>query len=90
MEKGRYPNKLKHFRHSKSYSRKKVARMVGLADPSQLSKWERGVVLPNLMQVFLLAQIYQTHPHELFDDLWKQVGAEYNLLAQDSEPIINN
>lgn len=64
--------------------------MVGLADPSQLSKWERGVVLPNLLQVFLLARIYQTHPTELFDDLWKQVGTEYNLSAPDSEPSINN
>jgi transcriptional regulator with XRE-family HTH domain len=90
MEKGRYPNKLKLFRHSKGYSRKKVARMVGLADPSQLSKWERGIVIPNLLQVLLLARIYQTHPHELFDELWKQVGNQYNLLAQHPEPSINN
>jgi len=90
MEVGRFPNKLKLFRHSKGYSRKKVARMVGLTNSSQLSKWERGVVLPNLLQVFSLARIYQTHPHELFDDLWKQIDMQFNLLAQDVEPFNSN
>lgn len=90
MEISRFPNKLKLYRHSKGYSRKKVARLLGLTDPSSLSRWERGIVLPTLLQVFSLARIYQTHPHELFDDLWKQVGADINLLANDGEPHTSN
>jgi transcriptional regulator with XRE-family HTH domain len=90
MEISRFPNKLKLFRHSKGYSRKKVARFLGLTDSSSLSRWERGVALPALLQVFSLARIYQTQPHELFDDLWKQVGADINLLANDGKPYTSN
>lgn len=90
MEISRTPNKLKLFRKSTGYSQKKVARLLGLCDTSSLSKWEHGVVLPGLIQVFRLSKIYQTQPQELFDDLWSQTEKEYGLLAQNTEPFNTN
>ncbi len=63
--------------------------MLGLSDTSILSRWEHGLTVPNLGQVFLLSRIYSTLPHELFDSLWNNVGLEYNLLTQHHEPVIN-
>jgi transcriptional regulator with XRE-family HTH domain len=83
METSRFPNKLKAFRLQKGYSRKKMARMLGLADPSMLSRWERGVSMPSIVQVFRLARIYNTYPHELFDELWLQYEDTGNLLTLD-------
>lgn len=90
MEIGRFPNKLKMFRRCQGFSQKKVARILGLADTSTLSRWEHGVSFPSIMQVFRLARIYQTLPHELFNVLWNQIDSESNLLAQDDEPFNNN
>lgn len=90
MEKGRSSNKLKMFRRSFGFSQKKVARVLGLADTSTLSKWEHGVTLPGTVQVFRLARIYQTLPHELFDELWNQHDSVGGLLAQDAEPFTAN
>lgn len=90
MEIRRTPNKLKLFRKSTGYSQKKVARLLGLSDTSSLSKWEHGITLPGLIQVFRLSKIYQTQPQELFDDLWNQTEKEYSLLAQNTEPFNTN
>jgi transcriptional regulator with XRE-family HTH domain len=90
MEISRYPNKLKLFRRCNGYSQKNVACILGLADTSSLSRWEKGTSLPSMTQVFQLARIYKTMPHELFIELWNQYDRERNLLAQDDEPFNTN
>ncbi len=87
MEISRTSNKLKWFRRCQGYSQKKVARLLGLTDTTMLSKWEHGVSYPSLLHVFRLARMYQVLPHELFVDLWLQVGTEEHLLANDDEPF---
>jgi transcriptional regulator with XRE-family HTH domain len=82
-DKGRFPNKLKLLRHSSGYSQKKVARILGYADTSMLSKWEHGKVLPSIVQAFRLSRIYRTIPHELFNGLWHHFDAEDDLLTQE-------
>ncbi len=90
MEISRVPNKLKMFRRTAGYSQKKVARMLGLADTSTLSRWEHGSKLPGIVQVFRLAQIYRTWPHELFPELWRDITASVPLFTQETESIISN
>lgn len=90
MEIGRYPNKLKMFRHCCGYSQKKVARLLGLADTSTLSRWEHGISLPGMAHTFRLAHIYQTLPHELFIDLWNNIVTQSDLLTQETEPFNTN
>lgn len=57
--------------------------MLGLTDTSIISRWEHGLTQPNLEQVFLLARMYHTTPHELFDRLWEVTGNEYSVSGQD-------
>jgi transcriptional regulator with XRE-family HTH domain len=90
MESSRVPNKLKMFRRCAGYSQKKVARMLGLSDTSTLSRWEHGISVPSMVQVFRLSRIYGTWPHELFTDLWHQIATEVSLLAQENEPVTPN
>ncbi len=78
------------FRRCSGLSQKKVARILGLADTSTLSRWEHGVAIPGLLQVFRLSRIYQTLPQELFEDLWNQIGSEPCLLADDCRPFSSN
>jgi transcriptional regulator with XRE-family HTH domain len=90
MEISRYPNKLKLFRRCHGYSQKNIAGILGLAYTSTLSRWEKGISFPSVMQVFRLAKIYKTMPHELFIELWNQYDRERNLLAQEDEPFNSN
>jgi hypothetical protein len=55
--------------------------MLGLADTSVLSRWEHGLVLPNIEQVLRLSLIYETEPQQLFDTLWETLRIEYGLLS---------
>ena len=72
------------------YSQKKVARILSLVDTSTLSRWEHGVALPGIVQVFRLSRIYRAQPHDLYDELWHNTDSEISLLAQDEEPFSNN
>ena len=90
MEMSRFPNKLRSYRRSNGYSRKKVARVLGHADTSILSRWERGIVLPGVLQAFKLARIYHTLPQILFDDLWNDLDKDESLLALADESFSNN
>ncbi len=64
--------------------------MLGLTDTSTLSRWEHGIAVPSLVQVFRLSRIYSTLPHELFTEIWHQTDAEYSLLIQSAESFIPN
>lgn len=90
MEISRFPNKLRFYRRCCEYSQKKVARMLGLAGTSLITRWEHGTAYPSLVQVFRLARMYQVTPQHLFDELWFQIDSEFSLLAQQNEPVNTN
>jgi hypothetical protein len=64
--------------------------MIGLADSSVLSRWERGLAVPGIVQVFRLARIYRVLPHELYEGIWEQVDQEIDMLVSHDESISNN
>ena len=90
MEIGQFPNKLKSLRRTNCYSRKKIARILGQTDTSTLSRWERGLLLPSLLQAFRLSRIYKVLPHELFHEVWNELGKDQSLLALENEPFNSN
>jgi transcriptional regulator with XRE-family HTH domain len=94
MENCRFPNRLKKYRRLFCFSQKEVATMLGLKDTSPLSRWEKGISLPNILHLFRLSRIYKTMPSEMYFDLWQSISKEIlakenNLLAQNV-PVINN
>lgn len=50
--------------------------MLDLIDTSPLSRWEKGIALPNLVQIFRLARIYKTMPSEMYFELWQNISNE--------------
>jgi transcriptional regulator with XRE-family HTH domain len=84
------PNKLRFYRRCYAYSQKKVARLLGLSDTSVLSKWENGITMPGIIQVFRLARMYRTEPQNLYEEHWKKVEQECSLLGEDENPFKSN
>ena len=92
MERGRIPNSLKKYRKSVGLTQKEVAHILGLQKSSCISRWEKGLALPNIKYVFQLSLLYKTVPHILYDDFWdvlkdevKKIESE--LLAQQESLI---
>jgi transcriptional regulator with XRE-family HTH domain len=65
----RIPNSLRKYRKASGLRQKDVARLLGLKSPSLISRWEKGVSLPKLSNLFKLALIYGTMVDALFMDL---------------------
>src|ERR1700753_2364334 len=70
-----YPNLLRKHRKNAGLRQREVARLLGLKTAERLSRWENGMHKPMPKTVFLLAQIYQVSPQELFNNLWNPVSS---------------
>jgi transcriptional regulator with XRE-family HTH domain len=65
----RIPNSLKKYRKAAGLKQKEVAGLLGLKGSSMISRWEKGVCLPTLLNIFKLALLYRTMVDALFIDL---------------------
>lgn len=57
-------------------AQKQVAHLLGCADHTQFSKWERSEKLPNLQNALKLSYILQTPLESLFGDLYRNLSEE--------------
>lgn len=64
------------YRKKAGLGQKQVAHLLGCADHTQFSKWERNEKLPNLQNALRLAYILQTPVESLFGGLYRNVGEE--------------
>jgi transcriptional regulator with XRE-family HTH domain len=51
------------------YNQNHVALLLGLKNTNRVSRWEKGVSLPNTVNLIKLSIIYRTFPNELYFDL---------------------
>lgn len=63
------PNRLKRYRKVRGLSQTEVAKILGLRNSSMISRWEKGLVLPNTMNLFKLALTYRIMVDALYMDL---------------------
>lgn len=63
------PNHLRKHRKTRGLKQKDVAKILGLKSASSISRWERGLCLPKLTNIFKLAVLYRTMADALFIDL---------------------
>lgn len=68
VEYKRIPNRLRKYRKERGLKQKDVADILGLKNTSMISRWEKGACLPNSLNIFKLAAIYQTFVDALFFD----------------------
>lgn len=88
MEERRIPNSLKKYRRIAGLSQKKVAIFLGMNQTYLISRWEKGICLPNLKNLFRLCILYKTPSNSLYLDLWEKlekesVSKEQKLLTHD-------
>lgn len=71
-------NRLRKFRKQMGFTQMEVAIMLGYKCTSQLSRWEEGLAMPSIINLFKLSVIYGRLPTDLYLDLYlnlKQVLA---------------
>lgn len=67
------PNELKKYRKITGLSQKDVAKLLGFKNTSRISLWEKGVGMPNLLNVAKLSSIYSVLVDTLFIELFRVV-----------------
>ena len=65
-----FPNTLKEHRTNAGLFQKDVASLLSLDCADRLSRWENGQAMPNVVNLFRLAAIYNTEPHRLYPELY--------------------
>jgi transcriptional regulator with XRE-family HTH domain len=59
-------NQLRYFRRLNGFTQKEVEEMLGLTAKGQVSKWEKGLRMPNALNLIQLSAIYRALPNELY------------------------
>ena len=62
-------NKLRFYRERAGLTQKDVAAALGLDCTDRISRWENGVAMPSVPNLFKLADIYKVMPHEMYPKL---------------------
>jgi len=76
MIKKRIPNLLRRYRKARGLSQRQAARILGIGSTSMISRWEKGISLPNTLNVFKLALLYRTMADPMFPDLTRMLRDE--------------
>jgi transcriptional regulator with XRE-family HTH domain len=67
------PNNLRKYRKAIGLKQKDVAKILGLKNCGMISRWEKGVCLPSLLNAFKLAGLYCVLVNALFFPLIRLV-----------------
>ncbi len=69
-------NYLWTYRKKMGLSQKRVAHFLGLNGPNDISRWEHGVKVPNLVNLLKLEIVYRVPVAFLFGDLYRRLKEE--------------
>ena len=75
--KSKIPNYLKKYRRIRGLKQKDVAKILGIKSASIISRWEKGVCLPNTLNLFRLSILYRTMSDALFIDLMRDLRDDF-------------
>ncbi len=73
------PNRLRKLRRHFGYSRKQVAFLIGIANPSDVTQWEHGLKLPSGINLLKLSALYRTSCNELYYDVLNRYKQEITM-----------
>lgn len=60
------PNTLREHRKQVFLRQKDVARVLGFKSPARISKWEKGLKYPHVVNLFKMAKLYGVIAEELY------------------------
>jgi len=72
----KFPNRLRYMRVKNGFTQHEVATMIGKADHTMLSRYERGNALPSLTTAAKFEVIYDTHLNDIFPALFSAARVE--------------
>lgn len=72
-----YPNTLRAIRKERNLRQLDVACKLGFTTTDRISKREKGMGCPSLVNLFKLAVIYEVEPHELYLHIWEHLNKYY-------------
>lgn len=75
MDTKRIPNNLKFYRRNRGLKQTDVAQILGVRNASMISRWEKGLAIPNTVNTFRLGLIYRISTDALY--------AEYRLKLKE-------
>jgi len=81
------PNCLRRYRKARGLKQKEVAKIMGLGSSSIISRWEKGICLPNSLNIFKLALIYRIMIDALFIDQLRELKVS---LHKREEEVLKN
>ncbi len=81
----RIVNRLRKYRRARGLKQHEAARILGL-DASSLSRWEQGICLPSVMNMFRLAALYRTLVDTLYIDSLRTIREEIRQREVDMLP----
>lgn len=76
-------NCLRKYRKVRGLKQKDVAKILGLKGTSMISRWEKGVCLPELLNSLKLALLYRTMIDALYIDLVREMREELRLREEE-------
>jgi len=79
-------NCLRKYRKARGLNQKQVAAILGLKSTGMISRWEKGVCLPDTINIFKLSILYRTLIEALFIDHVHELRAG---LYQKEETILS-
>lgn len=86
MRRKRNHNYLRRCRKARGFTQKEVAWILGLESSSMISRWEKGVSLPETINAIKICVIYETTIdfifQELRDDLVEQMAERLDAVLQ--------
>ncbi|MEM2991374.1 MAG: helix-turn-helix transcriptional regulator [Halobacteria archaeon] len=80
-----FPNHLRRYRKARGLKQKDVAKILGFKSASMISRWEKGVCLPNTLNLLKLAALYRTMADALYVDLLRTIKGD---LRQKEERVL--
>ncbi len=62
-------NTLREHRKKMGLTQMQVAKQLGFTTAERISEWEKGLTFPSITNLFKLCLVYNTLPHELYNNL---------------------
>ncbi len=78
------------YRRKRGLSQKAAAQKMGLKAPSNLSRWEKGVLIPSPENIGKLLLMYNTTFEELYCDLMQDLKENYPNLTNGTYMVSTN
>jgi len=70
------PNTLRAHRKQAGLRQLDVANKLGFCTTDRISRWEKGLTFPHMVNLYKLSGIYNVLPHELYGELFTNIVGE--------------